>query len=127
MMVAVDTQAEPTEVEALQVDLDSALTHINVSSPSNLVCSSLYLIDSLLQKIINFSRGKDKILKASLSRIHEAWDHEDELSQERKANQALLSQLKELTSQLEAERLEKSGKPLRIHFTIIFMLEQTLR
>jgi hypothetical protein len=33
---------------------------------------------TLLQKILEYLQGKDKILKASLTRIHEARDLEDE-------------------------------------------------
>jgi hypothetical protein len=40
-------------------------------------CLSPYLIDSLMQKIINFSQGKDKMLKASLPRVLEAIDLEE--------------------------------------------------
>jgi hypothetical protein len=56
----------------------------------------LHLIGSPLQKIIEHSQGKDKILKASLKRIHEALDLEDELGREREMNQALLAYINEL-------------------------------
>jgi hypothetical protein len=85
----VDTQVEQAKVHALEMDLNSMLTCINISSTSNFVCFFLYITNSVSQKIIEFSQGKDKIFKASLSWIYEARDLEDELGQERKTNQAL--------------------------------------
>jgi hypothetical protein len=70
----------------------------------------LHLTQLLLQKIIEHSQGKDKLLRASLKQIYEAQDLEDKLNQEHETNQVLLAHIQELTSQLDAECQEKSGK-----------------
>jgi acyl transferase domain-containing protein len=49
-----------------------------------------------------------------------------ELGRERKANQALLTQINELTGQLKVDRKEKSGKLLHVYFAVVFMPEPTL-
>jgi hypothetical protein len=85
--------------------------------------SPVYLTESPLQKIIKYSQGKDKILKASLTRILKARDLEDELGQECKAIQVLLVRINELTGQQEDERQEKSSKPLRIPFVVTIVPE----
>jgi hypothetical protein len=50
------------------------------------------------------SQAKDKIWRASLKRIYEAQDLEDELGRERETNQALLARIQELTGQLDTEQ-----------------------
>jgi hypothetical protein len=87
----VNTEAEQANIQALQGNLDSALTRVNVSSAFILAYSFWPLTNFLLQKIIKHSHGKDKILWASLKRIYEAQDLEDELIREQKTNQAPLA------------------------------------
>jgi hypothetical protein len=63
----------------------------------------------LFQKIIEHSKSKDKFLRASLKRIYEVEDFEDELKWECVVNQMLLAQNQELVAQLDTEHLEKEG------------------
>jgi hypothetical protein len=57
----------------------------------------------LLQKIIEHSQGKDKLLRASLKKIYEAQDLEHEVGSECATNKVLLGHIEELTGQLNAE------------------------
>jgi hypothetical protein len=64
----------------------------------------------LFQKIIEHSQSKDKFLRASLKRIYEAQDFEDELKWEWVVNQMLLAWNQELVDLLDAEHQEKAGE-----------------
>jgi hypothetical protein len=66
----------------------------------------------LVQKIIEHSQSKEKFLRASLRRITEAQNFEDELTWMSGMNEMLLARNKELEAQLEGKHQEKNGMQL---------------
>jgi hypothetical protein len=63
------------------------------------------------------------ILKASLSRLAEAQDLEDQLAWERQINQELIDRVNVLTNQLEDEKQRSLGKLTYISFIIILVFD----
>jgi hypothetical protein len=114
----VNTEAEQTDIQALRCDLDSASLCINVSFLRLFKITACLLILTLffVQKIIEHSQSKEKFLRASLRRISEAQNFEDEMEWVRAMNEMLLTQNEELVAQLDAERWEKIGMLLMNFF-----------
>jgi hypothetical protein len=108
---AVNTEAERADIQALRSDLDSTSLHINVSFLLlfKIIACLPNLTPFLVQKIIEYSQSKDKFLRASLMRISESQNFEDELERVRAMNEMLLTQNEELVAQLDVERREKTG------------------
>jgi hypothetical protein len=76
----------------------------------------LILTPFLVQKIIEHSQSKDKFLRASLRRIVEAKNFEDELMWMSIMNEMLLARNQELEAQLKAEHQEKTSMQLIYFF-----------
>jgi hypothetical protein len=84
--------------------LDFAILHINVSFLLlfNITICLLILTLFLVQKIIEHSQSKDKFQRASLRRIYEAQNFEDQVMRMSAMNEMLLVWNQELEAQLDA-------------------------